>query len=132
MKYQISIQTKFRTELIDITHHILEKIKKNPIKDGLCIIYVPHTTAGIIINENADPDVIYDIQNTLDKLIPWKGNYAHCEGNSAAHIKASIVGTSQTLLIEEGNLLLGKWQGIFFAEFDGPRMRNIIIKIIKT
>jgi secondary thiamine-phosphate synthase enzyme len=100
------------------------------VKSGICVVYVPHTTAGIIINEHADPSVVEDIAAQLEIMAPQRGNYRHVEGNSAAHIKASLIGSSATVIIEGGEMALGTWQGIFFGEFDGPRNRHVLVKII--
>jgi secondary thiamine-phosphate synthase enzyme len=126
----INIRTKSRTEFVDITAEIQEIVNGAGIKSGICNIYVPHTTAGITINEGADPSVVRDIQRTLSKLVPQDGNYTHVEGNSDAHIKTSLLGSSRALIIEEGKLQLGTWQAIFFCEFDGPRHRRAIVKIM--
>jgi secondary thiamine-phosphate synthase enzyme len=126
---KLSVQTDQRTQFIEITDLIQALISQRKIKQGICYIYVPHTTAGLIINEHADPDVIEDIGSMLDKMVPWRAGYAHTEGNSAAHIKASLAGTSQNLMIENGRLALGTWQGIFYAEFDGPRSREVWVTI---
>lgn len=131
MLQTIKVRTKNRTDLIDITYEIQQAITKSNVQSGYCIVYVPHTTAGIFINENADPTVCSDISKTLDRLVPWKSDYQHLEGNSAAHIKSVITGTSVNIIIDKGKLILGTWQGVFFAEFDGPRDRTIIIKIIE-
>ncbi len=128
---KISIRTHSRTELLDITTQIQNIVSESAVKNGICSIWVPHTTAAITINENADPTVQQDILKELNKIVPFQDNYAHFEGNSAAHIKSSIVGCSQTILIEEGRLMLGTWQGIFFCEFDGPRHRQVWVKIIE-
>lgn len=128
--YDFQIQTKKSDEFINITNDINNIIGKNEIKDGLAIIFCPHTTAGITINENADPDVVRDIIYGLDKIYPIHGDYKHFEGNSHAHLKASTFGFSQTLIIANGKLLLGTWQGIYFCEFDGPRIRKVHVKII--
>lgn len=125
----LNIKSKSKTEFIDITDDIHEAIKEAGVKSGICCIYVPHTTAGITINEGADPSVKRDILTTLNKLIPFEGNYQHMEGNSAAHIKSTIVGVSQSIIIEEGKALLGTWQSVYFCEFDGPRHRRVIVKI---
>lgn len=125
----LNIKSKSKTEFIDITDDIHEAIKEAGVKSGICCIYAPHTTAGITINEGADPSVKRDILTTLNKLIPFEGNYQHMEGNSAAHIKSTIVGVSQFIIIEEGKALLGTWQSIYFCEFDGPRHRRVIVKI---
>ncbi|MBC7321118.1 YjbQ family protein [bacterium] len=131
MAEYITIRSSTKEQFIDITGLVQGVIDKMGIKDGLCVVYVPHTTAGITINENADPDVIGDIEGHLDKLVPGSGDYRHIEGNSPAHIKSSLVGHSVTIPIESGKLLLGRWQGIFFCEFDGPRARQVIVKLIK-
>jgi len=127
---KINIKTKSRNELVDITSDIQAVIDESGIKSGVCYVYVPHTTAGVTINEGADPSVARDIQNTLSKLIPHSGHYLHTEGNSDAHIKSTIAGTSQIIVIDEGKLLLGTWQSVFFCEFDGPRHRRITVKIM--
>jgi secondary thiamine-phosphate synthase enzyme len=130
MIYEISIHTTSRTQFKDITDDIQKVITKLKVKEGICIIFVPHTTAGITINENADPSVREDIIKKLSEIIPSNSHYSHLEGNSDAHIKATIVGFSQTVFIEEGKLVLGSWQGIYFCEFDGPRTRKVLIKVI--
>jgi secondary thiamine-phosphate synthase enzyme len=130
MTQTFSVKSSKQTELIDITRQVVEAVQKAGVKDGLCILYVPHTTAGITINENADPSVPRDILMELNKIVPFEDRYQHTEGNSAAHIKSSLVGCSQTIFIESGKLLLGTWQGIFFCEFDGPRSRQVHVKVI--
>ena len=130
MTKNINIKTKTRTEFVDITSEIQQVIDEAGIKDGICCMYVPHTTAGITINEGADPSVVSDIQRTLSKLIPNNLNYSHMEGNSDAHIKSTVVGASKTVIIDDGKLLLGTWQSIFFCEFDGPRHRRVLVKLI--
>jgi secondary thiamine-phosphate synthase enzyme len=124
----LTIRTSDRCQLIDITELIRETVHKKRIMDGICQIFAPHTTAAVKINENADPDVSRDIISILDRLIPCDGPYLHREGNSAAHLKASLIGSSVTVMIENGCLVLGTWQGIYFCEFDGPRSRKIHIK----
>ena len=124
----ISINTRDRSEMIDITSKVEEELNKSGLKDGVCFVFVPHTTAGITINESADPSVMADLQATFNELVPWEGSYRHMEGNSAAHIKSSLIGSSVIVLVESGHLKLGTWQGIFFCEFDGPRSRKIYIK----
>ncbi len=124
----LSIRTSARSEMIDITSRVEEELRRSGLKDGVCFIFVPHTTAGITINENADPSVIADIQAALDELVPWEGPYSHLEGNAAAHIKSTLAGNSVTVLVESGHLKLGTWQGIFLCEFDGPRSRKVHIK----
>jgi secondary thiamine-phosphate synthase enzyme len=131
MPETINIKTKDQVEFIDITKNVQNAVNKSNLKDGFVNIYVPHTTAGITINENADPSVRSDIINKLNKLIPFSDNYAHSEGNSAAHIKSTLVGVSQMVPVENGRMLLGTWQGIFFCEFDGPRNRNVYIKLLE-
>jgi secondary thiamine-phosphate synthase enzyme len=126
------IKTRKRVEAVDITDSVLNFVKDSNVKDGILFLYVPHTTAGITINENADPSVIDDILNKLNEIVPKIGNYKHIEGNSDSHIKSSIVGVSKNLIIEDGKVILGTWQGIFFLEFDGPRERKIILKILKN
>jgi secondary thiamine-phosphate synthase enzyme len=117
--------------MIDITGEVQKKIRESGIKEGLCVIFIPHTTAAITINENADPDVIRDFLMEINKIVPISDGYHHSEGNSAAHIKASMMGFSETVIIEDGRLLLGTWQGIYFMEFDGPRIRKVHVKIIE-
>ncbi|HBQ28775.1 MAG TPA: hypothetical protein DD719_05155 [Desulfotomaculum sp.] len=126
----LNVKTSFRTQFVDITSQIKQLVAGAGIPEGICHLYVPHTTAAITINENADPSVVQDIIKQLDKLAPWQDNYRHTEGNAAAHIKASILGTSQVVFINDGRLVLGIWQGIFFCEFDGPRQRKVLVKII--
>ena len=126
----IYVNTNKKTQFIDITEKIDKIVKQSGIKQGLCLIYVPHTTAGVTINENADPSVQEDILNILNQIVPWTANYQHFEGNSPAHIKASIIGSSVTVMVERGNLILGTWQGIFFCECDGPRHRKVFIKCL--
>jgi secondary thiamine-phosphate synthase enzyme len=124
----LSVTTRNRSEMIDITSKVEKELKRSGLKDGVCFLFVPHTTAGITINESADPSVATDIQAMLNKLIPWEGSYRHLEGNSAAHIKSSLIGNSVMVFVESGHLKLGTWQGIFFCEFDGPRSRKLYIK----
>jgi secondary thiamine-phosphate synthase enzyme len=126
------VKTSAKTDFIDITRSVQEAIGKLGMKDGICFVFVPHTTAAITINENADPSVSRDIMMELSKIVPFQDRYQHLEGNSSAHIKASLVGPSQTFLVESGRLVLGTWQGIFFCEFDGPRSRKVYVKGIKT
>jgi secondary thiamine-phosphate synthase enzyme len=131
MAEEISLSTSKRNELIDITNKVKEIVKQNKIKQGICIVYCPHTTAAITINESADPDVQRDILVNLSKLIPENNDYQHAEGNSDSHIKSSIIGASEILIIKDANLVLGTWQNIYFAEFDGPRQRKVIVEILK-
>ncbi len=115
--------------MVDITDQVRTLLRESKIQSGICYVFVPHTTAAVTINENADPDVIKDIIRTLDKLIPLNDHYRHLEGNAAAHVKSSLLGASQTVFIENGDLVLGTWQSIFFCEFDGPRTRKVFIKL---
>lgn len=126
----INVRSRSRIEFIDITSMVQDVAEEAGVKKGLCYLYVPHTTAGITINEGADPSVQRDIQNALSRLIPHEMNYFHREGNADAHIKSTLVGTSVQVIIDEGKLLLGTWQAIFFCDFDGPRHRRIAIKFI--
>ena len=128
---KISVKTRKHCEFIDVTRDVQEIVGKSGVTRGVCQVFVPHTTAGITINENADPDVIRDIIGELDTIVPIDHNYAHVEGNSAAHIKSSLMGCSQTVLIEGSRLALGTWQSLFFCEFDGPRTRSLWVKVIK-
>jgi secondary thiamine-phosphate synthase enzyme len=130
MTKNINVKTRTRTEFVDITSDVKKVVSESGIKSGVCYVYVPHTTAGVTINEGADPSVVKDIQSTLNKLIPHSGNYLHMEGNSDAHIKTSLVGSSETVIIDGGKLQLGTWQAIFFCEFDGARNRRVTVKVI--
>ena len=131
MKFQeFSVRTHNRTEFLDITAQVGKIIQESKVSSGLAVVFVPHTTAAVTINENADPSVQHDLLSDLNRLVPFTGPYQHTEGNSAAHIKSSLVGPSKTLLIENGRLALGTWQGIYFCEFDGPRTRKAWVKII--
>lgn len=126
---QFSVKTSARFEMIDITGRVNAVLRESGVKNGVCYVFVPHTTAAVTINENADPSVPRDILAELDKVIPLNDNYRHMEGNAAAHIKASLVGNSETVFIEGGSLVLGTWQSLFFCEFDGPRTRRVLVKI---
>lgn len=132
MLHKIEMNTSKRDEMRDITRDVQSYVRKSGISDGLAVIYTPHTTAGITINENADPDVKHDVLMRLDEVYPWNHpKYRHAEGNTASHLKAITTGTSQTVIIQNGELLLGRWQGIYFCEFDGPRNRDCYIKIME-
>ena len=132
MVYEITLKTTGRNQFIDITRQVESIVLQSGVRKGICVIYVPHTTAGVTINENADPTVRKDIISSLEKLIPWREPfYEHAEGNSAAHIKSSLIGCNQTVIVQEGKLLLGTWQGIYFCEFDGPRTRKVYVKVIE-
>jgi len=127
----LTVKSKSRTQFIDITSDIQKMVRTSGISEGLCMLYVPHTTAAITINESADPSVASDILMVLNEVIPWKAEYRHLEGNSPAHIKSTLVGASELIAVENGNLVLGTWQGIFFCEFDGPRTRKVNVRLIK-
>ncbi len=129
MPTTLEVKTGSKTELADITDRIQQVVAKSGVKEGLCQVFVPHTTAGVTINENADPSVKADILMVLNKLISDRESYRHAEGNSPAHIKASLVGPQLTVIVSQGRLLLGTWQGIFFCEFDGPRSRRVHVKV---
>lgn len=131
MLKKINVRTNARTEMLDITRLVQQVVRDAGIPSGICTVFVPHTTAGVTINENADPDVVTDMLKEINKVVPFEDGYLHMEGNSAAHIKASLFGFSQQVIIEEGRLLLGTWQGIYFCEFDGPRNRQVYVKIIE-
>ena len=128
---KINVRTNNRIELIDITDKIQAIVAKSKVKEGICFLFCPHTTAGLTINENADPSVRRDIINTLNKLVPEGAGYTHSEGNADSHIKSSIFGSSLTIFIEDGQLAFGTWQGIYFCESDGPRSREVRVKILK-
>lgn len=124
------ITTNKSAEMRDITHEVQAAVTESGILSGICTVFVPHTTAGVTINENADPDVVHDILMELNKIVPLRDGYHHMEGNSAAHIKAAMFGFSQQVIVENGRLVLGTWQGIYFCEFDGPRQRQVYVKVI--
>ncbi len=126
----ITVRTNRQTEFVDITQEVAQVVEKARVKSGICFLYCPHTTGGIIINEGADPAVAEDIISVLNQVVPWKFNYRHLEGNSPAHVKASLTGPGTFVFIEEGRLKLGTWQRIFFAEYDGPRTRKLWVKIM--
>ena len=128
---QLRVQTKSRTELVDITQGVQRLVVESGVRSGVCYIYVPHTTSAITINENTDPNVGRDILKELNKVIPFDDQYSHNEGNSAAHIKSTLVGVSKSVMVEEGRLTLGTWQAIFYCEFDGPRDRRVMVKVMK-
>lgn len=127
---EIAVRTQHHTQFINIDAQVQRVVADSGVKNGVCHVFVPHTTAGVTINENADPDVVRDITVTLERLVPWRNNYAHTEGNSAAHVKASLMGFTQTVLIENGRLALGTWQSIYFCEFDGPRSRKVWVTVL--
>ncbi|KAA9004945.1 YjbQ family protein [Paenibacillus spiritus] len=132
MLYTVEISTSKRDEMRDITRDCLSYVRKSGVQQGLLLVYCPHTTAGIAINENADPDVKHDVLMRMDEVYPWEHpKYRHAEGNTASHLKSITAGTSQTVIIHDGELLLGRWQGIYFCEFDGPRRRQYHLKIME-
>jgi secondary thiamine-phosphate synthase enzyme len=126
----LKIKTDRRTQLLEVTAQVEQAIEKSQVTDGVCYVYVPHTTAAVMINECADPDVATDLEGAFDHLIPFEGPYRHAEGNSDSHMKSVLVGASQTIFVERGHLVLGRWQGIFFCEFDGPRERRLQVKVV--
>lgn len=126
----IEVKTQDKEELVDITAQVQEEISSSGMEDGFCLVYVPHTTAGVTINENADPSVKEDLLMTMKRIVPESLPFKHLEGNSPAHVKASLVGSSINLIVKEGRLSLGTWQGVFFCEFDGPRRRKVFIKTL--
>jgi secondary thiamine-phosphate synthase enzyme len=127
----LRVKSGKREEMVDITSQVAHVVSDSGVKEGACYIYVPHTTAGVFINEHADPSVAQDIRETLARLVPYGKGYKHLEGNADAHIKATLVGTSQMVFISGGRFQLGTWQGIFFAEFDGPRTRQVFVKVLE-
>lgn len=129
---QFTVKTRTQTEMIDITALIQDAVQKNGFDQGLCLIFIPHTTAAVTINESADPSVKSDMLKVINKVIPWEAEYQHMEGNSSAHIKSTLVGASEMIAIEKGRLVLGTWQGVFFCEFDGPRTRKININFLSS
>jgi secondary thiamine-phosphate synthase enzyme len=126
----IAVKTTRRTELVDITREVARAVSDSGVRSGVCHIYVPHTTAGVTINENDDPEVSRDIEAALDKLVPRGAGYRHLEGNADSHIKSTLTGVSRSIPVESGRLALGRWQAVFFCEFDGPRQREVIVKVV--
>ena len=129
--YQFPVRTTAHTQMIDITKQVQKIVTESGVKDGICVIFVPHTTAAVTINENADPDVQTDFMKEINKIVPWEDGYRHMEGNSAAHLKSSMMGFSETVIIDQGRLLLGTWQGVYFLEYDGARHRKVYVKILE-
>ena len=127
---ELSVKTSEHCQFVNIDHSVQRAIEESGVTDGTCVLFVPHTTAGITINENADPDVVRDMKLVLDRVVPWEGGYAHAEGNSAAHVKASMMGSSVQVFIRNGRLQFGTWQSIYFCEFDGPRSRKVWVQIL--
>jgi secondary thiamine-phosphate synthase enzyme len=130
MRFEIHVSSTKRDEFVDITPEVQSCVQKSGVQNGVCILSVPHTTAGLAVNENWDPSVRADVLQVLDRLVPWQADYHHTEGNAAAHVKSCLVGASETLLVEGGKLDLGTWQGVFFAEFNGPRRRRVLVRVI--
>ena len=128
---QFTVRTSSHTQMLDITGQVRKIVADSGVQDGLCVVFVPHTTAAVTVNENADPDVQTDFMREINKIVPWEDGYFHAEGNSAAHLKASMMGFSETLVIDGGKPLLGTWQGIYFLEYDGPRTRKVYVKIME-
>lgn len=128
--YQFQFSTHSHTQMIDITREVQEAVLHSGVESGYCVIFIPHTTAAVTINENADPDVQTDFCKEINKIVPWEDGYLHMEGNSAAHLKSSMMGFSKTVIIHQGRLLLGTWQGIYFLEYDGNRTRKVFVKVV--
>ena len=131
MLIPLRVSTSAHTQMLNITDMIQDAVTESGVRSGVCTVFIPHTTAAVTINENADPDVVRDFTMEIDKLVPWEDGYRHMEGNSAAHLKASMIGFSEQIIIEGGRLVLGTWQGIYFCEYDGPRRRNVYVKIME-
>ena len=128
---EISVATSSHSQMLDITDQVRRAVARSGVREGQAVVWVPHTTAGVTVNENADPDVVHDVLAALDAAVPWRQDfYQHSEGNSAAHVKSSMVGCTQSVLIHEGELMLGTWQAIYFCEFDGPRRRKAVIRVL--
>jgi len=130
MRFEIQVETQTKDDFVDITSQVQDCVRKSGVQNGICVVFVPHATAGLTVNENWDPSVKADTLATLDRLVPWRANYRHVEGNAAAHIKSCMTGVSETMLVERGNLVLGSWQGIFLAEFHGPRRRRVLVRVV--
>ena len=128
--HRLTIRTRAHTQFLPLDDELNALLRQSGIENGLCHVFIPHTTAGVTINENADPDVVADIIATLERMVPWENRYAHSEGNSAAHAKASLMGSSARIIVSGGRLKLGTWQGIFLCEFDGPRRRRVQVRIL--
>ena len=126
---RLNVKTTAHTQMLDVTAQIQKAVTDSGVRDGICTVFVPHTTAAVTINENADPDVVRDFTMEINKIVPWEDGYHHMEGNSAAHLKSSMIGFSEQVIIEDGRLVLSVWQGIYFCEYDGPRNRKLMVKI---
>ena len=131
MLIRLSVNTTKHTQMLNITDMIQKAVAESGVRSGICTVFIPHTTAAVTINENADPDVVRDFTAEIGRIVPWEDDYRHMEGNSAAHLKASLIGFSEQIIIENGRLLLGTWQGIYFCEYDGPRRRNVYVKLMR-
>ena len=131
MLKELTVQTSSRTELVLMDQQVSQIVKESGVEEGICVLWVPHTTAAVTINENADPDVVRDILYETEKIVPYQDGYHHSEGNSDAHIKSSLVGPSLSLIIKASKLVLGTWQSIYFCEFDGPRTRRLLVKVME-
>ncbi|WP_319521373.1 secondary thiamine-phosphate synthase enzyme YjbQ [uncultured Desulfosarcina sp.] len=129
---RLPVKTNSQTEMIDVTALVQDQVTESGISDGLCMVFVPHTTVAVTINESADPAVKHDILMVINKIVPWKEAYRHMEGNSPAHLKTSLIGSSEIIAVEKGRLVLGTWQGIFLCEFDGPRTRKLDVRLIRA
>ena len=129
MIIKFNVKTTAHTQMLDITREVQNAVTQSGVRDGLCTVFIPHTTAAVTINENADPDVVRDFTTEINKIVPWEDGYHHIEGNSAAHLKASMIGFSEQIIVEDGRLVLGTWQGIYFCEYDGPRTRKVYVKV---
>ena len=130
MLIRLNVDTREHTQMVDITDMIRKAEADSWVTDGICTVFVPHTTAAVTINENADPDVVRDLTTEINKIVPWEDGYRHMEGNSAAHLKASMIGFSEQIIIDGGRLVLGTWQGVWFCEYDGPRRRSVYVKLM--
>ena len=130
MLFKFDVITDNHAEMKDITHLVQKAVTESGVRDGICTVFIPHTTAAVTINENADPDVVRDFVMEIEKIVPWQDGYRHMEGNSAAHLKSSMIGFSEQIIIDDGRLVLGTWQGIYFCEYDGPRHRKVYVKVI--
>ena len=130
MLTKLNVNTSKHTQMLNITDLIQRCVEDSGVRSGVCTVFIPHTTAAVTINENADPDVVRDFTMEINKLVPWEDGYRHMEGNSAAHLKASMIGFSEQIIIEDGRLVLGTWQGVYFCEYDGPRRRSVYVKLM--
>jgi len=128
---RLDVKTTAHTQMVDITRLVQDAVRESDVADGICTVFVPHTTAAVTINENADPDVVRDFTTEIGKIVPWEDGYHHMEGNSAAHLKASMIGFSEQIIVEDGRLVLGTWQGVYFCEYDGPRNRKVYVKVME-